>query len=103
MPDADRFAEIAQQAHPLSKDSLAPDSPLPIDPHDLPAAPRHLDRSVAPGYTLPNVVLTPHIAGAHGTAESLRLGRYAVDEIARYVAGQPLRWQVTREQAPRLA
>lgn len=57
----------------------------------------------SPLYTLPNVVLTPHIAGAHGTHESLLMGRYAVEEIARCVAGQPLRWRIKPEQAARLA
>ena len=42
MPDVDRFAEIAHQAHPLSKAELAPDGPLPITPHDLPHSRRHL-------------------------------------------------------------
>ena len=38
--------------------------------------------------TLPNVVLTPHIAGALGT-EVRRLGDAAIDELARYAAGEP--------------
>lgn len=38
-------------------------------------------------WTLPNVTLTPHIAGATGN-ELHRLGRDVVDEIARYVAGE---------------
>lgn len=50
MPDADRFAEIAHQAHPLSKDSLATDAPLPIDAHDLPPSSRRVDRLAAPSY-----------------------------------------------------
>ena len=37
-------------------------------------------------WTLPNVTLTPHIAGATGN-ELHRLGRDVVDEVARYVAG----------------
>jgi phosphoglycerate dehydrogenase-like enzyme len=37
-------------------------------------------------WSLPNVTLTPHIAGATGN-ELHRLGRDAVDEIARYIAG----------------
>jgi phosphoglycerate dehydrogenase-like enzyme len=51
---------------------------------------------------LPNVVLTPHIAGSMG-AEIRRLGRCMVEELRRYVAGQPLRWQITREAAATLA
>ncbi len=52
--------------------------------------------------TLPNVVLTPHIAGSMGP-EIKRLGRYMVEELRRYVAGEPLKWQITRELASRLA
>ena len=51
---------------------------------------------------LPNVVVTPHIAGSMGT-EINRLGRYIVDELHRYIAGQPLKWQITRELAATLA
>ncbi len=43
----------------------------------------------SPLYTLPNVFLTPHIAGAIGQ-ERLRLGRLAVEEIERFVAGRPM-------------
>jgi phosphoglycerate dehydrogenase-like enzyme len=47
----------------------------------------------SPLYSLPNVFLTPHIAGAIGT-ERLRLGEMAVAEIERFVAGQPLQQAV---------
>ena len=53
-------------------------------------------------YTLPNVVLTPHIAGSMDQ-ECRRMGRYAVDELARYVAGEPLQWAISRDVASRLA
>lgn len=56
----------------------------------------------SPLYTLPNVVLTPHIAGSLD-GECRRMGRYMVDELQRYLTGQPLRWQITREQAASLA
>ena len=51
---------------------------------------------------LPNVVLTPHIAGAIGL-ERRRLGRGMVDELRRYIRREPLRWEVTRDQARRMA
>jgi phosphoglycerate dehydrogenase-like enzyme len=51
---------------------------------------------------LPNVVLTPHIAGSLGN-ECQRLGRYMVDELSRYLAGKPLQWQVNEELAVKLA
>lgn len=39
---------------------------------------------------LPNVTLTPHIAGSMGN-ELHRIGRAVTDEVERFVAGQPLR------------
>ncbi|PTX93274.1 glycerate dehydrogenase [Spartobacteria bacterium LR76] len=45
-------------------------------------------------YELPNVFLTPHIAGALG-AECRRLGAMAVDEYERYLNGDPLQGLVT--------
>ena len=56
----------------------------------------------SPLLTLPNVVLTPHIAGSMGR-EIQRLGRYMVEELQRYLAGEPLRWHITRELAAKLA
>ncbi len=50
----------------------------------------------SPLYTLPNVFLTPHIAGAMGR-EARRNGAYAVEELRRYVAGEPPRYPVTRD------
>ncbi|MFJ3421854.1 hydroxyacid dehydrogenase [Streptomyces sp. NPDC086082] len=55
-----------------------------------------------PLLNLPNVLVTPHIAGTQGD-EVARLGRYAVEEVERWVAGQPLRGEVTRQTLPRLA
>jgi phosphoglycerate dehydrogenase-like enzyme len=49
----------------------------------------------SPLYQLPNCFLTPHIAGFAGNGRR-RLGRFAVDEIGRFFAGQPLRGEVTR-------
>jgi phosphoglycerate dehydrogenase-like enzyme len=60
---------------------LAPDSPL---------------------YELPNVVLTPHIAGALGV-EVRRLGDSAVDEIERYAAGETFAYPVTVADLERVA
>jgi phosphoglycerate dehydrogenase-like enzyme len=52
----------------------------------------------SPLYTMPNVVLTPHIAGSAG-AECRRMGRYMVEELERFIAGKPLKWQVTAESS----
>jgi len=51
-------------------------------------------------YTLPNVTLTPHIAGSVGR-ECGRMGQYMVAELKRYLAGKPLQWVVTRDLAER--
>lgn len=52
----------------------------------------------SPLLELPNIILTPHIAGSLG-GESCRLAEYIIAEIDRYLAGEPLRWEVTREMA----
>jgi phosphoglycerate dehydrogenase-like enzyme len=56
----------------------------------------------SPLFTLPNVVLTPHIAGSVG-AECHRMGQYMIDELRRFLAGEKLQWQVTREMAEKMA
>lgn len=52
--------------------------------------------------TLPNVQVTPHIAGAQGS-EVRRLGLYAVEEVERVVRGDALRGETTRADMARLA
>jgi phosphoglycerate dehydrogenase-like enzyme len=54
----------------------------------------------SPLFTLPNVLLTPHIAGSVGQ-ECTRMGRYMVEELRRYVRGEPLKWAITRDLAAR--
>ena len=53
-------------------------------------------------YTLPNVILTPHIAGSMD-AECRRMAQYMIDDYRRYVAGDGLVWRVTREKARTMA
>jgi phosphoglycerate dehydrogenase-like enzyme len=48
-----------------------------------------------PLYSMPNVILTPHIAGSMGNELTL-LGDLAVSEIERFAAGQPNKDVVTR-------
>lgn len=47
----------------------------------------------------PNILLTPHIAGAMNQAR-LEMGRLAIDEVLRFLAGEPLRHEVTRAMLP---
>ena len=47
----------------------------------------------SPLYKLPNVLLTPHIAGAMGD-ERQRFGQLVVREIERFILGEPLRHAV---------
>ncbi len=56
----------------------------------------------SPLYDLPNVVLTPHIAGSLGT-EISRMGELAVAEVRRFVAGEPLRYEVRAADLTRIA
>ncbi len=64
------------------------------DPEPLPAD--------HPLLTLPNVYVTPHLAGSEGT-ELARMTDHAIEEIRRWAAGQPPRNGVTRDQLDRLA
>ncbi|MFJ2742528.1 hydroxyacid dehydrogenase [Streptomyces sp. NPDC087440] len=55
-----------------------------------------------PLLTLPNVLVTPHIAGAMGTEVRL-LGAFAVEEARRFVAGEELRGEVRAVDLHRIA
>lgn len=56
----------------------------------------------SPLYELPNVFLTPHVAGAMG-AETQRLAALAIDEVERFARGEPLAHEVRREDLARVA
>jgi len=69
-------------AGPLAKDdTLVKDSPL---------------------RELPNVILTPHIAGALADAR-FRVGNYAVTEIIRFFSGREVIYRVTKDMLDRIA
>lgn len=53
----------------------------------------------SPLRSAPNVFLTPHIAGAMKQAR-LDMGQVAIEEVLRFLAGEPLRHEVTREMLP---
>jgi phosphoglycerate dehydrogenase-like enzyme len=56
----------------------------------------------SPLYDLPNVFLTPHIAGAMGT-ETRRLAALAIGEIERLARGEPFAHEVRLEDLGRIA
>lgn len=56
----------------------------------------------SPLYDLPNVFLTPHVAGAMGR-ETQRLATCAIDEIERYARGEAFRFPVRQSDLARLA
>jgi phosphoglycerate dehydrogenase-like enzyme len=56
----------------------------------------------SPLYSLPNVFLTPHVAGAVGT-ERLRLGEMAIEEIERFVTGERMEFEIEPALLERLA
>jgi len=63
------------------------EEPLPLD---------------SPFRQLDNVILTPHIAG--GTVEArYRQGQYMVEEIQRFLASEPLKYQVTKQMLDTMA
>jgi phosphoglycerate dehydrogenase-like enzyme len=64
------------------------------EPEVLPAS--------SPLYELPNVLLTPHIAGSLGD-ETWRMVELALDEIERFVSNTPLQHGVRREDMERIA
>ncbi len=56
----------------------------------------------SPFYDLSNVLITPHVAGALGV-EIRRLGESAVQEVERYVRGEPLRHEIHAADVPIIA
>ncbi|NUR24577.1 MAG: hydroxyacid dehydrogenase, partial [Catenulispora sp.] len=64
------------------------------DPEPLP--PGH------PLFLLPNVMVTPHLAGAMGT-EVAGLGDFAIAEVERYLKGLPLLGTVREDDLARIA
>ncbi|MFC5268355.1 hydroxyacid dehydrogenase [Kribbella qitaiheensis] len=56
----------------------------------------------SPLFSLPNVVVTPHLAGTLNT-ERRRQGRLMASELARYVAGEPLEHEVFKAGQARSA
>ncbi|MDA3799365.1 MAG: hydroxyacid dehydrogenase [Kiritimatiellae bacterium] len=53
-------------------------------------------------YTLDNVIYTPHIAGSL-SGECKRMGEYAVNECRKFLNGEELSWNISKEQAAIMA
>ena len=56
----------------------------------------------SPLFSLPNIYLSPHIAGSKGD-EITRQADYMIEEFERWEAGEPLRYQVTLEMLETMA
>ena len=55
-----------------------------------------------PFYTLPNCVLTPHIAGC-ATLEFGRMGEFMLEECRSYLNGEPTKYEITEEMLKTMA
>ena len=55
-----------------------------------------------PFYTLPNCVLTPHIAGSLGN-EVRRMGAYMLTEFSHYIKGEKCEYEVSEKMLERMA
>ena len=55
-----------------------------------------------PFYTLPNCLLTPHIAGSAGD-EVARMGEYMLGECRAYLSGEPYHYEVTEKMLETMA
>lgn len=88
---------IVREAEMVEVLRARPDLTAVLDVTDPEPAPAD-----SPLRTLPNVVLTPHLAGARHREIEL-LGRAVCADLERYVAGQPLSGELTAEAAAREA
>ncbi len=55
-----------------------------------------------PFYSLPNCILTPHIAGSAGD-EVARMGKYMLDEFKAYMSGRQCKYEVTEKMLETMA
>ena len=56
----------------------------------------------SPFFALPNIILTPHIAGSYGN-EVTRMGDWMTGEARRFLKQDPLQYQVTQDMLARMA
>ena len=68
---------LAKRRHPLGGAGLDVTDPEPLQPgHPL--------------WSAPNIIISPHVAGSCGPRGEERLAETIGDNLARYVAGEPL-------------
>lgn len=65
------------------------------DPDEPPSADNPL-------LSLPNAYFTPHMAGSSGD-EVQRMGAYMVEEFMRFMRGEQLHWEITKEMLTHMA
>lgn len=56
----------------------------------------------SPLRSISNCILTPHIAGCANNGK-LKIGKYAYEEIARYINGEPLQTEISQEMLATIA
>ncbi len=64
--------------------------------------PKEPPEADSPLWSMPNVILTPHIAGSQDR-ECRRMGRLMIDEFDRWKRGENLKWAISKEKAALLA
>jgi len=52
---------------------------------------------------LPNVILTPHIAGGNSVTDRWRQGRYIIDQIYKFITQGTMDYEVTKDMLTRIA
>lgn len=57
----------------------------------------------SPLYELPNIILTPHIAGAIEPNETRTMGELMVNELRHYLNNDKLQWEVTKDRLATMA
>lgn len=57
---------------------------------------------ISPLFWVPNAIITPHIAGSTGK-EPQRMAYYMMEEMERFIANEPARYEVTLDSLARMA
>lgn len=52
---------------------------------------------------LPNVILTPHIAGGNSITDRWRQGRYIIEQVYKFITQGSMEYEVTKDMLPRIA